>query len=282
MTHKTKKGTLKPKNKTPKKHRTIQRANRIERPTGLTTIMRRYHTTENNEMKQKTLELAQQLILNRYVQEGLTLNGQSVSIDYLAIYLQCDKRTIITRMTEGAKMVLGLQGTEDAKEAYRALIGLISEQSLRDRGLVHRQVTSLLKAQGDKYVPFLTSAVNQSLDILLKTNKPLIDLLKVISQPGTNVQINNNNMEPTGVPGEKAIGPNEAVMIINQQRDGISLLENDRDRLELFQQYIQSTNLPEVIATKQIGGAGDVLQAEYKPTKLKRHSTRNPGVYPAE
>lgn len=275
-----KKGTHKPKGKAkpvkqPKKHELKDNKPRIERPLGLTSIMKRYNTEEDKRTREKILDKAQQHILSIYMQQGMVLNGETINLDQLALYLRLDKRKIIERISIQAD---SLMGKEDSGQLGRALISMAILNSLADRGLIHQQALNLKQAQGEAYVPFLTSAYNDSLKNLLASNKPLIEIIKALNPTtpqGTSINIHNQNQQANSVPAGKAIGANEAVQLIAAEREGQTLLDSDVDKLKLLNQYVTGHDLPEVIATKQQGTFQEVSNL-YVPTKKKKvHIDRN-------
>jgi hypothetical protein len=154
-------------------------------------------------------------------------------------------------VTKHAKQLTGLTSSDNIEETYRALIATVLQGSLADRGRVQHQVDILTKAQGAKYVPFLTGNLNQALRTLLETNKPLLDILKTL-QPtqGTNINITqqNANMPTQG----EALGTNEAVRLIDAKA-AEDLLESGTLQSNLLGEHLEGQDLPEIIATKQQG-----------------------------
>lgn len=256
---------------------------RKDRPAGLTMIMRRYHTEDIPTNKERYLKIVQQQILNRYIQDGMTLNGKGYQLDELALYLRMPTRDIMRRITEGAKEVLG-NGNEGLQEAYRALLALAIGSSLKDRQAALTQLEVLRSKQGNKYVPFLSSAVNQMVDTSIKSTKGILDVAKLLQGPGfTAIQVNNqpNQIDKNGVPNQRSIGPNEAIALISQHSDGLSILESESTKQALYDTYIEADGLiPEIVATRQSGPAPELEVNVYTPTKLKKHETRNDTIFP--
>jgi hypothetical protein len=123
----------------------------------------------------------------------------------------------------------------------------------------------LFAAQAGEYVPFLSAAVNQAIGNLNPTIKTGIEFMKAISPPAPTHAVQVNMGLKGSVPAEKAIGPNEAVIIINQHK-AQSLLEDEASKALLAERYLDQ-DLPEVIATKQLGAAKELEANVYLPAK---------------
>jgi hypothetical protein len=144
---------------------------------------------------------------------------------------------------------------------------------MANTGLVTEQVHNLRREQGARYVPFLTTAYNQSLKLALESSKPLLELLKALNPaPGPNTNILIQNGEAINkVPDANSVSTHEAMRLIDAARNGTTLLEDPEAKNLLFLEYMGSGTLPEVVATKQGGEATDGPS----PKKKKKHTERN-------
>lgn len=264
---KAKKGTKKPSTKqAPKTQRKLLR---IERGEGITSQMKMYHNTGDNRI----LTNIKNTILNRYISQGMTINGQPKDLDYLVHYLQIDKKEVIKKIGENSEMLLGIKGSENGyQDACRALLSSAIFGALADRGLIQQQASSLLAAQNGQYVPFLTSSVNQALKNLLDSQKPILDILKLFTgTQQTNILLPQSGTQqtPGGVPNQKAISIQEAITMIAQENEGLSLLERPEGKLLLAERYL-TDELPEVVATRQQGHNADLDVNVYQPKKVRK------------
>jgi hypothetical protein len=156
---------------------------------------------------------------------------------------------------------------DNESSTSRALQLLLFRNCLEALHLSTSQANLLFKEQAGSYVPFLSAAVNQAIGNLNPT-------MKAIQPPAPTHAVQVNMGLRGSVPAEKAIGPNEAVIIINQHK-AQSLLEDEASKALLAARY-QDDNLPEVIATKQLGAAKELEANVYLPAKKAptTHETR--------
>ena len=163
---------------------------------------------------------------------------------------------------------------EGSTAGVRAMKTILLRVGLEALDTARNQSLALVASQGQQYVPFMSSAVNQSIANLINAQKPLLELLRTLQPSGPSIAIQVNQGK-NAVNAEKAIGPNEAIMLINQEKQGRSLLENEADKAQLFNAYIAPLQLPEVIATKQQGASKELEANIYIPSKVKKHDVRN-------
>jgi hypothetical protein len=266
---KAKKGTK--KKRTSKKHKNPLR---IERPTGLTITMRKYHNTKDI----RYLKISQENIMNQYIQEGMSLNGTPYSIEQLSAYTGVQKKEILQKLTKSTQEILGIKDKEGTDEVYRAIFGMALNMALGDRHLALKQYSTMLASQGNGYKAFVSGTVNDSLRQVMASSRMMLDLAKALKAPGANqttVQINNNqqNNATPGVPEQRAIGPNEAVMIISEQMKGLSIMSDDSALKALEAEYVTGADLPQVIATKQHGTDFILGTDTHKPTTRKKQTS---------
>jgi hypothetical protein len=237
-------------------------------------VLRRNGTAVPHNQWADTVLLAPEL--NHYIQHSLTLQGRKLTIQQLAIHTRLTELEIMDRIGRTGKQLWEIQ--EDGNtNASGALKMHLLRNALEATEAAQKQASVLENQQNGQYVPFLTSALNQAITNLINSGKPMLELLKAITPPvpRTAIQINAQGGNKAEVPAEKAIGANEAIMLINQQREGITLLENPEAKMALYNQYILPESLPEVIATKQQGSQIELQANIYTPSKVKKHESRN-------
>lgn len=245
---------------------------RINRITGITNILKLYHSTK----EQKYLDKAKEHTINHYLQNNLQLNGQALTIQQLAIHTRMTEKEIMEKLAKLGEEVY--KTMEDGESiASRAIKMILLRGMLEQANLAKNQANLLYIAQDGQYKPFLSSAANQAIANMANSMKPMLEYLRAIQPTGPKVAIQVNNNQPNQVPQDKAIGANEAVMLISAQREHKSLLENPDQQQMLLEQYILPEPLPEVIATRQQGQEAAPTMKVYRPTKIKksRHETRN-------
>lgn len=261
---------IKPKETPPTRIRKPPNSNkRIPRIQGITKIMELWNKTR----KEEYLSLAQQHTINHYITHNLTLLGEQISIQELSRHSHTPEHKILERLgnTGQELWILSEDGTSSG---VRAIKNYAIRGAFEAITKAEKQANVLLNAQNGHYVPFLSTATNAAIANFINANKPLLDMLKNLmpTQPTTAIQINNHK----AVPAEKAIGANEAVMLINQQKEGITLLENPEAKAKLLEEHIRPETLPEVVATKQQGTLTNDLSANiYRPSKVRKHENRN-------
>jgi hypothetical protein len=135
-------------------------------------------------------------------------------------------------------------------------VGLFNN-GLEARCLIMDQAVRLLAAQGDTYQPFISMTVNNALQNVLKADTNLQNLYGLLfGDKGTNIQINNHNNPTTN---NQYLTPEKAVTIlIDKGNNGLIRNEDMKASLKL-QIGTSDPDLPEVIATKQIGFQNDSI-----------------------
>lgn len=227
---------------------------RIPRTIGLTQLSKNY------QQGQVTLREVHDYLLSRYINDGFRINGQLVDIHQLAHLYQLSPANIYKAITKHVKQMTGLTSDENISETYRATLATIIFNALGDRGRVLAQYDALAKAQGAKYVPFLTNSVNQTLKLLIDSNKPLLDLLKALQPNTPSISITNQQANIPLPNNDQAMGTNEAVKFIDA-KSAEDLLNSGTLQQGLLQAHIDGQELPEIIATKQKGST-DLAEAQ--------------------
>lgn len=240
---------------------------RVARSKGLTFRLINLRKEPNKRKKELLYKGITRDLLRRYISEGYSLNGRSISVGELAEYFNISLREVMKGINGSVASFMELTNKEGIADTYRALMGLALEGSLADRGLILRQASGLIAAQGNGYVPFLTTAVNQSLKNLLDSQKPILELLRSLNPQGGLV-INNNIANENGT----YLSANEAVILLDKKNQ--PLLANDGAQKQLEGTYMDG-EVPEVIATRQRGfrlsDDGALTKPQAQPTE---HETR--------
>lgn len=175
-----------------KEERLIKEDIRIPRPLGLTLNLIQARKQEKN------LDEVRRVVVEQWTSSGMKLNGKNYSVEQLASYLATDPDYIMENMWKAMRKVGKLIDSKDAGEIARDLFSWAFKNGLEITALTRQQTDTLLRSQGDKYVPFLSSAVNQSLGNLNATQSSILSLIKVLTdKQETNILINNNNLTTT-------------------------------------------------------------------------------------
>jgi hypothetical protein len=242
------------KKKSKKKKDTKDEYIRVPRTAGLTQMCRELNLLPNTTQRKRIKDSIQRNILNRYITDGFRLNGQLVDLQYLSTYLQVPMTQIVRLVTRYQTEMAQLTGEPGkVEETYRAVMALAINNCLVDRGQCMQQTELLREAQDGHYVPFLSPALNKSLDTQLNSNKALLDLMRTMT-PASGVTINNNNQQANmAADGQKSIGPNEATKMIDASREGVTLLTDDDLQLRIYAKNVEDKQLPEIVATRQQG-----------------------------
>lgn len=253
---------------------------RVPRTAGLTMAMRQYNLESDPKQRNKLYESTIDRILGRYIEDGYMLNGQVMSVDQVSNYLQIPVTRVIkasTRVIRSMSMIG--DGEKGLDDLYRALLALGVNGALADRGRALKQVQVLENDQNGTYTPFLTSALNQALKNLMDSNKPIMDLVKILTPSDPSVVINNQQNQ--ALQNNQYMGTNEAVRLIDDRR-GTPLLDNEEAQKQLAQNNLADPLIPEIIATRQQGyraGGESLVNLERnpdspKPKKIPKHQTR--------
>lgn len=234
------------KKKKPKKStKVVQASNnqtRIPRPLGLTLSLKSHPKQENEPINDQSL----QIILSNYIANNYQLLKRTISIPQLSKYLDIDNMKLTrqlfiyqTKMYNLGEEQLGEQGIKD-------LVGGLFSWILEDRLRISHQASILMASQGNEYKPFISSEVNRSLELMLKSQSGMAQLIGLFkdSQKGLQVNIQNNiqaNQQGTEVftvmdamkliqgthdlSSEQGNGPNGNKALLGPQADSISYLD---------------------------------------------------------
>ena len=213
---------------------------RIPRPKGLTTIAQSY----NSESPTKTREKLQSIVIQQWINSNMMMNGVMYSIDDMAAYLNMTSFILMRVMQKELRDMNRLLGKDGLKEYAGVLFFTALKKITETEALSRQQVHLLLASQGDGYQAFISSTVNQALSNLANSQKPYMELLRILQGPGNTNILNLNT--PTDQGNKAQLGTDEAIMIIRQEAS--SLLE-DPNLLEA--KFLSMGELPDVNGRNQ-------------------------------
>lgn len=190
---------------------------RYPRPLGFTYTA---INTKNNKEERKRME---DTIINLYIERGMEMEGKRMSVQEMATFLQIPTQTLLMRINKGMERISGFFDGKEGKRAARVLWQNSVLKGLEIMALVDHQTRTLMAQQGAEYVPFLTGEVNRSLANLINAQKPIADLLKMLTEKNQiNILINTDGDSSTS--GKTYISPSQAIDII--QKEGITMYNN--------------------------------------------------------
>src|SRR5690606_979087 len=221
---------------------------RVPRPAGLTLLCKNLKKPEIEDKHGVHKQILKLCIAN-YVQNGFIFLDREMSIIELSIFLKCKPQTIIKEMARYSQTLASITNPDAIQQTQQAMFGLIMQHIIKDRAKLERQANMLVAGQKGKYVDFMTKEVNAALKNLMDSNKPMIDLLKLLQGNNGGLQLNKPET-PAEIPNN-AISPTEAILIMAEHSPH-SLLESTHKQ-EALQSQMGSNSLREVVATKQNG-----------------------------
>jgi len=189
---------------------------RIPRPLGATSLAIKYQNTNQEQDKSNLYNY----IITSYLQQGYSLNNQSLSIYDLAYFFKIPVPIIHSQLKNSKKNIAGIINPNDLNSTLESLIYLTINWSIEDRGRILQQYHTISESQGGKYKPFISSELNKTLKLLLESNGSISSILKSIQGgSSTSIQILNANVP------------------VNKQKEGITTQE----ALELMESNIIDT-----------------------------------------
>lgn len=219
-----------------------QNHQRVPRPMGITQLMNEYHKTNDN----KLLDMVQTFMIQQWIVNNGRICGNSFSVLELSKFLLCEPERVRKRMME-MLIETNLWDKEKQDKLMDSLIGQNLMWLLEDRMEVEGQLGLLKKSQGDKYTPFVTSEVNKTLSLKLNTSSNLQSFIRALSGGNSYVNIFNNQVNQTQ---NNTITYDDALKII--QEENTKFLNSDKE-LKYIEDNYDIEDLPEVVATKQLG-----------------------------
>lgn len=219
--------------------------NRQPRPWGLTALASAYHLQPDPNQKQELKLKLINHVLTHYLTNGMTINNQVYNIHVLAMALNEEPLTLQNHLNtlmlkRGTMFDDGIKGPKMAREMFSTAFF----KALEIQALTQHQVAILRQAQGTKYVPFLTGALNQSIGNLNATQRPILDLLGLLTKA-----LPEALMPTDAIATDQAhqyLSPEKAMEIITSSTP--SLLE---DETLLADKRLELGTLPQVDARYQ-------------------------------
>jgi len=221
---------------------------RISRPLGLTLLAQQVN---NKQIDNSTIEKILSYMLNNKIQ----INNKEFSINTLATYLNIPSYRImkayINYQNKLSGVILG-----DKESLKGALIFSILEKNLEDRQGIAEQLYLLRRSQSGRYKPFISTAVNEALDLSLKSTKSFLDLYRVMA-PNPNQSTTNilNNLQPETA--TKSISISEALILL--EKEGLAQISYDENRYPNIKAQNLLDNAPEVRANFQSSERSDAI-----------------------
>lgn len=241
---------------------------RVPRPLGFTyTLIANKNQDREiiNQLRKKTIEL--------YVNQNFTLNNKPTKIDELASYLGMNTQTVLREMNREIERITNFFDGKEGRQIARVRYEMAVKKSLEIQALVAQQTQTLMHIQGTKYVPFLTTEVNRSLANLITAQKPVHDLLKMLTEKQQiNILIPSDGDSRTS--GQHYISPEQAMKMITEKAE--SLLGNAD---AIAAKEVELGSLPDVLARNQdLTKIGVRIPAKvdkiYMPNNANSHNNR--------
>ena len=230
------------------KQQPIKTGMRVPRPLGLTYLSLQLQKENNQELKQKLKKETQRRIIQQYVANGMMLNNKLYSVNDIAQLLELPIIIVIREMNKATSSIAGLMDDMEGKQFARGLISQALLKSLEYQALTEAQAKQLLHEQGGRYVPFLTSEVNKAIGNLQGAQKPVLEIIKMITEANPKA-IRTGDTEEDALTKKQYLTPDMALQTLTQNRG--TLLSDEAYLIEKEQELRGLPGLPEVDADKQ-------------------------------
>jgi hypothetical protein len=253
---KTKKGNKNPKANKPASP-TLPPKNskqkRIPRPLGLTLMIKEYNQTSNKEI----LTRARNMIIELWANNNFYYEGRQTSIDELARYLNTSSLYITKKIVQPMKNWLTNEKVEDR---YEALLGLLTKMTLATRSQTQNHIQVMASGQAiDKrtgqhtYTAFVSGEITRAIALIHKSDENFLKIIQEFkpNRPATAIQVNSLQADAKQSPLGNYLGINEAVKLLDANRE-TQLLDDPDKQAKLLAEHIPQ-DIPEIIATKQQG-----------------------------
>ena len=226
---------------------TNQKVKRIPRPMGTTELN---STLSKQENKDNQLKVLTQHIVNHYINTNFNYCQQQMPIDKFAIYTNIDITLINTTLINRNQIQYNLLSEEGKKDINGAVMNMLLEMSLIDRSNALQHASILINAQGQNYVPFLSSEVTRALANAQSTTANAINFARTFF--GSNAQgitINNNN---NNAQNNNYLTVEKALEIANSTGNSKSLITDQEGKDALYLEH-NLVDTPELNARLQTG-----------------------------
>lgn len=233
-------------------NKTKNKVIRVSRPAGVTMLAR--SLKENNYMntneednnantKKAIIPKLKQHIIHTWINNNMRLNGQLVNTIQLGHYLNLPELYIQKHMIQYLEKMGKFMESRDLASITRGLSSLCLKFASEIHAQVQDQVHTLVQSQGGKYVPFVSSCVNQAIGNLINSQEPMLKLLKALGGgEGTNVFIQHNTQNKEA---DKYLNTDDAIKLIANSTPSMM------DDPSLADAYIAHLTLPNINARTQ-------------------------------
>ena len=211
----------------------MNKGQRIPRPQGLTFLALSLRKQENNkesdQLSEQSIHKLKEHVLQQWILNDFQLNNKRLSIDQLSKLLQISSATIIRTMQRVSGIMLGITEDQDPAVLARAIQNMALKFSLDGHLSAQRQVAILADAQGDRYVPYLSSALNQAIGNVLASAKNMGTLAGSVQPPGKvlNNHLHLNPLSPEEPQKGNLLSVAKAIGIIEE--NGLNRTLGDQD-----------------------------------------------------
>lgn len=157
---------------------------RSPRPLGTTELAIAYHASPTEEIKEER----RKKLIERFVDDWINTGGYTGGTRMETMF-ELSQRLGVTEEYIQKVFVsrIGLQNSlfdvtqqEQVKQITSGVIFRLYQNCLESKALSLYQTNVLLGQQNGQYVPFLTNAVNGALSNLIASNKPMLELAKML------------------------------------------------------------------------------------------------------
>ena len=224
-----------------------KKVKRIPRPMGTTELN---STLSKQENKDNQLNLITQHIINHYINTNFNYCQKQMPIDKFAIYTNIDITLINTTLINKNQIQYNLLSDEGKKDIHGAVMNMLLEMSLLDRTNALQHANVLINAQGQNYVPFLSSEVTRALNNAQSTTANAINFARTFfgsSAQGITINNNNNNAQNTNY-----LTVEKALEIANSTGNSKSLITDQEGKDALYLEH-NLVDTPELNARLQTG-----------------------------
>jgi len=207
---------------------------RLPRPIGLTMLSLNHQKQQTNESKEALIEH----LVTQYTLQGFTINGKNLNLFQLAHYTQIHPDDIMFYLQRIGQNLGSLVDPSNIQDTLQSIISLSTTWAIQDRGLIRLQTENLLKSQGDKFQPFISTEVNKALKLNLESNKNMMELFKPYFTPSATQQVLNIYGNVKQANKENLITTEDALIIIQSEQKALEANNSNQLMKEkLFEEH---------------------------------------------
>lgn len=227
---------------------TITRRPRLK---GLTFLSLQHQQENNEESREAVLRHA----ITNWTIQGFRWNNQPCNINDLSHILKVNPTTIMEHVSEVGKNLGGLADPDQVEDTIKSIISLSTTWAIQDRGIIMKQLETMLASQGGQYRPFISGEVNKALKLILDSNKNLMDGYKTFFT-SNNTTTNILNIKGNSQDESDYISPYEALKLIQDN--------NPNNNNKQLPQDANHNTEPPVPTTNPAGIPEEQLQSLFK------------------